>query len=64
MTDQMKISGPVRVESDSKERVAFDLMVRIDHDGPTPPKRDEKYFLSLYARCLRAAKGLPPEESK
>lgn len=46
--------------NDSKERIALDLMTQIadsdyvsasDH-SPTPPIRNEAYWLDLYAKCL------------
>ena len=59
--DSVSVSGPVRVQSDSAERVAFDLAqliashTRIDFD-----QKNEAYWLDLYSKCLRAAKGRSP----
>ncbi|MDA3902452.1 MAG: hypothetical protein PF441_03260 [Desulfuromusa sp.] len=56
MADDVKIKGPVEIQSDSKERVAYDLMVKIsDWDNiPEAKKENKKYWLSLYLQCGRA----------
>ena len=48
--------------SGSKERVAFDIMVRIaaiENSGKTVPNPRE-YFLKLYRECWLVAYGNPP----
>lgn len=45
--------------SGSKERVAFDIMVRVlvaENRGKTDPF-DRSYFLKLYAECLRTVRN-------
>ncbi len=50
------------MQDDTKERVALDLAVLIEQaekaGGPTVEKRTRDYWLELYARCLKATKGL------
>jgi hypothetical protein len=52
----IKVDGPVQIQSDSRHRVAFDLMLQISaHD------KDEKnaaYFLKLYKRCLAVVSSI------
>lgn len=59
MADQsMSISSPVKVESDCKQRVAFDLMSRIDsHISLDRAQKDRKYWLTLYRQCYKAVSG-------
>lgn len=59
MADQsVSVSGPVQIESGSKERVAFDLMVKIDgYSQLKVEQKDEKYWLTLYSQCWKAASG-------
>ena len=54
-----KIAGPVRIHSDSKERVAFELMERVANFEETKPK-DKKYWLGLYREALHAVQDLAP----
>jgi hypothetical protein len=54
-----KIVGPVRIHSDSKERVAFELMERVANFDETKPK-DKKYWLALYREALHAVEDLAP----
>lgn len=42
---------------DCKERVALDLMILIL--GPNRSELQEDGYLALYAKCLKAASGLP-----
>ena len=54
MADQIQLQGPVDVRSDSKERVAFDLMTKIAFsETGAGPARDRDYFLNLYVECHR-----------
>ena len=48
---------------DSKERVAFDLMLKIATYQQVPDQqiKDKKYWLSLYNQCLKATAGNPLE---
>lgn len=55
MADNVSVSGPVRIQSDSKERVAFDLAKLIaDSEYTQGQKRSREYWLTLYAHCHRA----------
>ena len=61
MSENTRVSGSVNVESGSKERVAFDLAVRIASDEkPGAVEREERtreYWLDLYSACLNRASG-------
>jgi hypothetical protein len=57
-SESVSVSGPVRVHSDSKERVAFDLAQLIaSHTRMEFDQKNETYWLNLYAKCLRVTKG-------
>ena len=59
MKDDVSISGPVRIESDSKARVAYDLMIKIDtYNQVKSEQKDEKYWLTLYRRCSKTVDGI------
>jgi hypothetical protein len=46
------------VERDSHERVAFDLMLRIESTADNEPeKKDRAYYLALYRQCYKAVHG-------
>lgn len=48
----------VEIQSDAKERVAYDLMIKIASLDQTPgPQRDKKYWLGLYRQCFKATIG-------
>jgi len=55
MADTVKIDGPVKIQSDSPHRVAFDLMLEISARGKGT--KDEAFFLTLYSRCLKVVRG-------
>jgi len=57
MADDVKINGPVEIQSDSKERVAFDLMNKIADYDDTGNQNNKKYWLGLYLQCLKATNG-------
>lgn len=54
MSDSLRVSGPVEVKSDSADRVAFDLMVKIANyeEGQNTASRD--YWLTLFYQCKKA----------
>lgn len=55
-----KISGPVQVQSDSRQRVAFDLMQRIasqEAESMGAQRASRDYWLKLYAACDAAVQG-------
>lgn len=56
MADQVQVTGPVHLADNSKERVAYELMIRISNSDDTKPK-DEKYWLTLYRKCWKATQG-------
>jgi len=63
MAEKIEIARPVQIESDSKERVAFELMQHIAawEDASEDRKRDKKYWLSLYLQCIKATNDYPLE---
>ena len=59
MAEAVQISGPVRIESDSVARAAFDLMVHIARNSDVnDDQKDENFWLELYGKCLKATGGL------
>lgn len=73
MSDNVKLSGPIEIKDNSKQRVAFDLMLKIGHvESPglsqktTTIKQDRHYWLNLYSECLTTVDGkyyeIKPEE--
>lgn len=59
MADQrIDVTSPVTIESDSKQRVAFNLALKIDdHSGLEFEQKDRKYWLTLYRQCHKAVNG-------
>jgi hypothetical protein len=53
LVDTTRISGPIEIKDNSKERVAFDLFKAIGHLDAA--KQDQ--LLELYARCLITTKN-------
>ncbi len=63
MADQ-KISSPVEVVSDSKSRVALELMKHIDNFGSLDrDSKNKEYWLKLYRQCYKATHGLTLEDT-
>ncbi len=57
---KVSITTPVKVVSDSKARVAFDLMQHIASKEINEKEKEHKtplYWLSLYRKCYKAADG-------
>lgn len=61
MADQsIKVVSPLTIVPDSKARVAFELMEKIDnYTGDQTKKKDKKYWFSLYCQCYKAVDGAP-----
>lgn len=58
MADKIDIASPVKIESDSKQRVALDLALKIDdHSGLKFEQKNKKYWLTLYRQCYKAVSG-------
>lgn len=58
--EHLSVSGPVTVESDSKQRVAFELMKHIGVECFHTDKEAQQtkdYWLKLYRQCYKATKG-------
>ena len=60
MAEDINITGPVKIQGDSKERVAFDLMMLVYYDENIE-KQGRIYWLTLYHQCLMVVAGRPPE---
>lgn len=57
MADDIRVTSPIAIQSDSKARVAFDMMQHIaSHDG-NQVTRNREYWLILYTQCFKAASG-------
>lgn len=50
----VNVSNPVRIESDNKARVAFDLMEKIARFENRNDTGDRDYWLKLYVQCNAA----------
>jgi hypothetical protein len=59
MSNNSSISGPVEIRSDSKERVAYDLMSRIAvlEDTSDQQRASKSYWFGLYRQCFKAVSG-------
>ena len=59
MADQsINVTSPVKIQSDCKTRVAFDLMEKIARQTSDETQRkDTKYWFRLYNQCYKAADG-------
>lgn len=63
--ETVKVSGPVSVISDARQRVAFDLMKHIGvqcYNADMRPQGTRDYWLKLYHQCFKATNGDPIEE--
>jgi hypothetical protein len=54
--NRMSVTGPVTVQSDSKERVAYDLM-RMIQNNEGNKSRTRYEILELYTQCYQAVTG-------
>lgn len=60
MSNDLKVSGPIEIQDNSAERVAFDLMSRIAYAEDGNQKQESSprdYYLELYHQCLKTVKG-------
>lgn len=58
MADKIEVTSPVKIESDSKARIAYDLMNKIvTYTADDNQKKDPKYWFTLYVQCHKAASG-------
>lgn len=56
--DSVSVSGPVSIQSDSKERVALELMEKVDsYSSMISESKDKAYWLNLYSQCLSIVRG-------
>lgn len=59
MADKIEVTSPVKIESDSKSRVAFDFMNKIvTYTATDEQKKDKNYWFTIYRQCYKAADGL------
>lgn len=57
-SESVNINGPVRVQSDGKHSVAYNLMSNIaHHEKSDTNNRDRAYWLKLYHQCQLAVDG-------
>lgn len=57
-SESVNVTGPVRVQSECKQRVAYDLMNHISHyEKMESSSRDRSYWLKLYRQCQLAVDG-------
>lgn len=56
-SDSVSVSGPIDIESSSKQSVAFKLMRHIADWEESPAKKDRGYWLTLYRQCYKATNG-------
>jgi hypothetical protein len=61
MAENVSVSGPVKIQSDSAERVAYDLMVRILTNESSVSK-DRRYYFDLYSQCRQIVNGVSANE--
>ena len=57
MTDDVRVTGPVAIQSESKSRVAFELMQWISSYESGKDSANRDYWLKLYNQCYKAANG-------
>lgn len=57
--DTFAVSGPVEIESASKQSIAFKLMKLIadQENAPETKKQTRQYWLTLYRHCHKATNG-------
>jgi hypothetical protein len=57
MAENVKRQRPIQIQSDCAARVAFDLMKTIGNRDKNAKAGEESYWLTLYAKCLKAVHG-------
>lgn len=54
----VRVQGPVSVQSDSRHRVAFDLMEKVaNYDKIEAASKDRAYWFNLYEQSLSMVNG-------
>jgi hypothetical protein len=51
MTDTVQLARPLKIETDSVHRVAYDLMMTIADNELSTIKKDRQYWLKLYLQA-------------
>lgn len=67
MVEHINVNGPIEIKDSSRERVAYDLALRIANAEAGPAQtqnqdvrsaqKNRKYWLSLYSESLNAVNG-------
>ncbi len=58
MSEDISINGPIEIKDNSKEKVAYDLAMRIATEEKLFNDQEyRKKLLDLYAECLYATRG-------
>ena len=63
MAEDTRIRGPVSIQSDCKERVAFDLMHQVASFEEKDRNAPRRYWLDLYYQCLQVVNDIEPDSS-
>ena len=58
-TEEIRVTQPIEIKSDSAARVAYELMLLITRkeDETADGKKTREYWLTLYCQCHKAASG-------
>lgn len=64
MAEDIKLSGPVAIRADSRERVALDMMLHIGSVEDSSEYSNRDYWFKLYHECYRATQGYELERIK
>jgi hypothetical protein len=59
MSDSRTVQGKIKVQSDSREAVAFELMEKIGQLEQSESRKTRAYWLTLYRQCYKATDGEP-----
>lgn len=57
MSDSRTVQGKIKVQSDSREAVAFELMEKIGQLEQSEQRKTRAYWLTLYRQCFKATHG-------
>ena len=62
-SESVSVSGPIEIRTESRARVAYDLMQHIASREKHPQRESDprKYYLELYHACNKATLGREPE---
>ena len=57
MSEDIRVTNPVSIQSEAKSRVVFDLMELIAAHESESERKDRTYWLTLYTQCYKATSG-------